>query len=51
MYNVENIVCVCGGSEKVDPIIAAARQKCFDTLITDYRTINEISEKLQEEKQ
>ena len=50
MDNVGNIVCVCGGTEKVDPIIAAARQKCFDTLITDYRTINEISEKLQEEK-
>ena len=50
MVNVKNIVCVCGGTEKVDPIIAAARQKCFDTLITDYRTINEISEKLQEEK-
>lgn len=47
--NAKNIVCVCGGTEKVDPIIAAARQKCFDTLITDYRTINEISEKLQEE--
>ena len=51
LNNVRNIVCICGGSEKVLPIIAAARNKFFDTLITDYRTINEINEILQEEKQ
>ena len=51
LNNVGNIVCLCGGSEKVLPIIAAAHNKFFDTLITDYRTINEINEKLQEENQ
>ena len=49
LNNVKNIVCLCGGREKVLPIIAAARNKFFDTLITDYRTINEINEVLQEE--
>lgn len=49
LNNVKNIVCICGGSEKVLPIIVAARNKFFDTLITDYRTINEINEILQEE--
>ena len=49
LNNVKNIVCICGGSEKVMPIIAAARNKFFDTLITDYRTVNEINEILQEE--
>ncbi|MBR6084734.1 MAG: hypothetical protein IKP61_03860 [Spirochaetales bacterium] len=49
LNNVKNIVCICGGSEKVMPIIAAARNKFFDTLITDYRTINELNEILQEE--
>lgn len=49
MNNVRNIVCICGGSDKVLPIIAAARNKFFDTLITDYRTVNEINEILQEE--
>ena len=49
LNNVKNIVCICGGSEKVLPIIAAARNKFFDTLITDYRTINELNEILQEE--
>ena len=49
LNNVKNIVCICGGSEKVLPIIAAARNKFFDTLITDYRTVNEINEILQEE--
>ena len=49
LANVGNIVCLCGGKEKVLPIIAAAHNKFFDTLITDYRTVNEIKETLEEE--
>ena len=49
LANVSNIVCICGGKEKVLPIIAAAHNKFFDTLITDYKTVSEIKETLEEE--
>ena len=49
LSNAQNKVCICGGSEKVLPIIHAARNGLFDTLITDFKTINEINTYLNQE--
>ena len=49
LSHAQNKVCICGGSEKVLPIIHAARNGLFDTLITDFKTINEISTYLNQE--
>ena len=49
LQHTANKVCICAGKEKIPAIIAAARCKLFDTLITDYKTVNEMSEELSKE--
>ena len=44
-----NKVCICAGTEKIPAIIAASRNGLFDTLITDYKTVNEMNERLSKE--
>ena len=50
LNNALNRVCICGGSDKVIPLIHAARNKLFDTLITDFKTVNEINAYLSQEE-
>ncbi len=44
--NVKRMVCVCCGTNKVNAIKTAARLDLFNTLITDYKTAEEINESL-----
>ena len=49
LQHASNKVCIAVGAEKVPSIIAASRNGLLDTLITDYKTINEIHEALLKE--
>ncbi|MDR3644082.1 MAG: sugar-binding domain-containing protein [Clostridia bacterium] len=46
LKEVKNVVCLAGGSSKVNGIIAAARNSFFNTLITDSSTAKLILEKI-----
>ena len=50
LQHASNKVCIAVGAEKVPSIIAASRNGLLDTLITDYKTINEIHEALLKEE-
>lgn len=42
LKKIKNVVCLSGGKEKANGIIAGARGKFFNTLITDFNTAKEI---------
>ena len=50
LQHASNKVCIAVEAEKVPAIIAASRNGLLDTLITDYKTINEIHEALLKEE-
>jgi DNA-binding transcriptional regulator LsrR (DeoR family) len=49
LREIGTVICVAGGQNKVDGILAAARSGYFSILITDSRTAERILEKLQRE--
>ena len=50
LQNSSNKVCIAVGTDKVPSIISASRNGLLDTLITDYKTVNEIHESLLKEE-
>ena len=50
LREVENVVCLSGGVEKVEGIIAAARACYFNTLITDEKTASHILKTLEDDR-
>jgi len=47
LRNIEQVICLSGGSPKVKGIIAAARSRYFTMLVTDERTANELVVELE----
>ena len=50
LKKVRRRICLCGGTEKVEAIITAARMGFFNVLVTDARTAQEILEKKGESR-
>jgi len=45
--NIETVICIAGGSKKVDPLLAAAQNGFYNTLITDPQTAQAMLDRLQ----
>lgn len=46
LASVKNVICLCGGKTKVDPIITASRNHFINTLITDSITAKDIEKRI-----
>ena len=44
--NIETVVCVAGGSEKVEPLLAAAQNRFYNILVTDPETAQMMLDRL-----
>ena len=46
--NIKTVICVAGGPEKVEPLLAAAKNRFYNTLITDPDTAQAMLDRLQD---